>query len=184
MFNAISKNVDYAQQILEGLDDIGSPSKLKLTLTNIIELLDESLSYVTLPDSVKIEKQYIVDLPRVMSDRVRIRRVVVNLVKNAVEAMPKGGVLTIGVSIEDGYAYITVKDTGVGIPKEQMDKLFTLFNTTKPTGTGIGLAYCKQTVESHGGGIKVASKVGEGTIMRFYLPIFKNPLEEFLTQSN
>jgi len=94
-----------------------------------------------------------------------------NLVGNAVEAMPEGGTLTVTAEKEEDVIVISVSDTGVGIPDEELVNLFKPFQTTKKGGLGLGLAYCKRAIEDHGGKITVESKVGEGTTFTVGLPL-------------
>ncbi len=106
-------------------------------------------------------------------DKLRMRRVIDNLIRNSIDAMPDGGLLQVSDRVEDGMVIIEVKDTGTGMPKEMIDKLFTPFHTTKASGTGLGLHYCKTTVNEHGGYIEVKSKVGVGTTFILKIPLRK-----------
>ena len=103
-------------------------------------------------------------------DPIKIQRVLDNMTKNALEAMPQGGILTLSTGIDTGKIYIKVSDTGVGIPKEKLSTLFKPFQTTKSKGLGLGLSYCKRAVEAHGGRIQVESVVGEGTTFTILIP--------------
>jgi signal transduction histidine kinase len=94
-----------------------------------------------------------------------------NLVKNAAEAMPGGGVLTVRLVREGDEAVITVEDTGGGIPEEARASIFKPFFSTKPRGTGLGLAIAKQSVEAHGGSISYESRLGEGTVFTVRVPL-------------
>jgi len=104
-------------------------------------------------------------------DAVKLRRALENLIKNAVEAMPSGGVLTVGLAQVDGGAVISVGDTGDGIPEEARASVFKPLFSTKPRGTGLGLAIAKQSVEAHGGSIGYESEVGKGTVFTLRLPV-------------
>jgi len=103
-------------------------------------------------------------------DPLKMRRVLDNLIGNALEAMPRGGELKITAGTVDRKVIIKVSDTGVGIPAEEMKNLFKPFHTTKPKGMGLGLAQCKRAVEAHGGNIACESMVGEGTTFTVTLP--------------
>jgi len=89
--------------------------------------------------------------------------------KNGVEAIFDGGALSLETGEEGNTIYIKISDTGVGIPMEKIATLFKPFQTTKSTELGLGLTYCKRTVEAHGGRIKVESVVGEGTVFTITL---------------
>ena len=104
----------------------------------------------------------------------QLQEVFLNLAINACQAMPEGGTITI--SSKDaggGFVEVAVKDTGKGIKKEDMAKLFTPFFTTKDNGTGLGLAICHGIIDSHEGKIEVESELGKGTAFRIKLPISK-----------
>ena len=89
---------------------------------------------------------------------------------NAVEAMPDGGEIVIATRKARNGVIIDVSDSGVGIPEERLDSIFTPFVSTKPGGLGLGLAYCERAVEAHGGSISVESKVEEGTTFTIWIP--------------
>ena len=111
-------------------------------------------------------------VPLVMADFSQIQQVFVNLVVNAIQATSEGGKLTITTSAEDGRVRINFEDTGVGIPPENMQKLFTPFFTTKTEvkGVGLGLSVSYGIVERHGGKIEVQSEVGKGSTFTVLLP--------------
>ena len=99
-----------------------------------------------------------------------MKRIFSNLILNAVQAMPKGGELTIGASWDAKTMHITIKDTGIGIPENIMSELFQPLITTKPKGTGLGLSVVKRLVEAHNGEVKVDSEVGSGTTFIVSIP--------------
>ena len=102
-----------------------------------------------------------------------MRQALQNIIQNGVEAMTNGGRLRIGVRSIDGIELI-ISDTGVGIPRDKLDKIFLPFYTTKPRGTGMGLALVHKIILSHGGNIEVDSTTGKGTTFRIYLPYGNN----------
>lgn len=110
-------------------------------------------------------------IPESSFDPLQIKQVLINLVKNAVEAMPEGGKIDVRTALEGEMVRITVTDTGKGIPSEKLKDIFDPFVTTKPKGTGLGLAISQKVVEDHGGTIEIKSKVGEGTTCIITLPI-------------
>jgi signal transduction histidine kinase len=113
-------------------------------------------------------------LPPLRLDAERIKQVVINLVRNAIEAMPEGGVVTVEDGLLEGQARLVVKDTGPGLP-EDLD-VFQLFVTTKPKGTGLGLSIAQQIVLEHGGEISASSQPGGGASFTVWLP--QNPAAE------
>ena len=112
-----------------------------------------------------------IGIPEVFVDRDLLKQAVLNLVLNAVEAMPQGGQLQLTLSRRGEMAEITVADTGKGIPPELRQKVFQLFFTTRPGGSGIGLASTFRIVQLHNGSINFTSEVGRGTTFRIELPL-------------
>jgi signal transduction histidine kinase len=112
------------------------------------------------------------ELPKIMVDRVQLQQVFMNLMLNAIEAMKdSGGELTVKSQLQDGQLQFSVSDTGVGLPTEKMDQIFSAFFTTKPQGSGMGLAISRSIVESHGGQLWASANSGRGATFHFTLPI-------------
>jgi len=111
------------------------------------------------------------DLPPVSLDVEMFEKALLNLMLNAEDAMPDGGVLTLQVRAEPGWVVLDVIDTGAGIPDDVVPTLFRPFMTTKPDGNGLGLATAKKIVLAHGGDIAVQSEVGRGTKFTVRLPV-------------
>ncbi len=125
--------------------------------------------------NVKIEVNAPSDMPVVEADRDRLKQVLLNLISNAVKYNYPGGTVSVRAGIDDKSWFVSVADTGMGIPHDALPNLFTKFyrvkgTETKAIGTGLGLSICKQIIQGHGGRIDVKSKVGEGTIFTVYLP--------------
>jgi two-component system sensor histidine kinase AtoS len=110
-------------------------------------------------------------LPSIQVDRSQLQQAVMNLIFNAVDAMPSGGTLTISTRQDGEYVEISVADTGLGIAREHWGKLFAPFYTTKVTGTGLGLAIVSQVVENHSGAVRFESEAGRGTTFHLRLPL-------------
>ena len=111
-------------------------------------------------------------LPDVMADRVQLQQVFMNLMLNAIEAMEhSGGELAVKSELRDGQLQFSVIDTGVGLPVEKMDQIFSAFFTTKPQGSGMGLAISRSIVESHGGQLWASANSRGGATFHFTLPI-------------
>jgi two-component system, sporulation sensor kinase E len=113
-----------------------------------------------------------------------IKRVFVNIIRNAVDAMPEGGTLTITSERSIRGLEVCFKDTGIGIPEEIIDDIWKPLFTTKPRGMGFGLAICKRIMECHGGEVTVESQVGEGTSFIVVFPIDSGLQEEALFKSD
>ena len=109
-------------------------------------------------------------LDDVRLDPILMRRVLENLLANADDAITEGGTVEMKTWREDENIILTVRDDGVGIPEEAVEKIFTPLFTTKIKGIGLGLSFCKRAVEAHGGSISFTSKKGEGTIFTVKLP--------------
>jgi signal transduction histidine kinase len=108
-----------------------------------------------------------------MVDKNQMKRIFLNLITNAIQAMENGGTLTSLTNKTNGFLQVSFKDTGVGISKENMEKISTPFFTTRAKGMGMGLAICKKFVESHGGSIQVESEAGRGTTFTVKLPFLQ-----------
>ncbi|MCJ2557376.1 MAG: PAS domain S-box protein, partial [Candidatus Thermoplasmatota archaeon] len=167
----IFNSVDYALNMLEELRLITRTAEPTLMETNLGNLVRRAVDEAQIPKEVEVETQIGEGLASAQLDRTQIRRVLDNLIKNAVEAMPKGGTLVLSLDAEEGDIILNVEDTGDGIPEEDMPNIFTPFYTTKSNGMGLGLAYCKRAVESHGGAITWVSKIGVGTTFTVKLPL-------------
>lgn len=124
------------------------------------------------PD-LRVERRYAPDLPRVSIDRVQIQQVVVNLVRNAVEAMEVSSqrTLTVATGKSGDFLEISFADTGPGLSVQDYEHLFEPFTTTKKSGMGIGLTICNSIIEAHAGVLSASGKDGGGTVFRFTLPV-------------
>ena len=122
--------------------------------------------------SVTIHSELDANVPDILADRVQLQQVFMNLMLNAIEAMKDtGGELTIRSRVNpEGQLVISISDTGVGLPAENADRIFDAFHTTKPQGTGMGLAITRSIVESHGGRIWATANQGAGATFHFTLP--------------
>ena len=118
-----------------------------------------------------LEEKLARQLPSAPLDPAQIKQVLVNLVKNAVQAMTKGGVLTVQTGSGADGVWVSIADTGCGIPQEQLNRIFEPFFTTKRKGSGLGLMIVQRIVREHGGLIKLESNVGQGTRFRIWLPL-------------
>lgn len=116
--------------------------------------------------------------PEIGLDRDQIRQVLLNLFRNACEAMPEGGTLTVATASDDASVTITVADTGVGVDERDAEKLFNPFYTTKNTGSGLGLAISSQIVQNHGGNISLGSSGNGGAVFHVTLPVSRRVREE------
>jgi len=170
MLQVINDSVSRADKIIKDLQDFSATKKPMLEKTNINVVVKEALSQVEAPENVELITE-LGSLPEIMADKGMIKRVFLNSALNGVQAMENGGRLKVSTRKTKEFVEVIFKDTGVGIPKENMEKLFTPFFTTKAKGMGMGLAICRKFVESHGGNIEVESEKGKGTTFTVRLPI-------------
>ena len=127
--------------------------------------------------SVSMRTELAADLPEITADHVQLQQVFMNLMVNAIEAMKdSGGELAVKSELQDGQLQFSVSDTGVGLPMEKMDQIFSAFFTTKPQGSGMGLAISRSIVESHGGRLWATSNDGRGARFQFTLPTVAEPV--------
>lgn len=170
----LDKEIDRLDAVVKRFLDFTRPLEVKLESTNLAELLTEVIS-VARPQLQKagviFEDALGAGVPEVWADRDLLKQAVLNLVLNAVDAMPNGGELRLDLRRRGELAEISVSDTGKGIAPENRQKIFQLFFTTRPGGSGIGLATTFRIVQLHNGSIDFQSEAGRGTTFRIELPL-------------
>ena len=167
----IEEQIGYINKIVTDLQDFAKPLLPCMEEINLQSLIQSALPIMDIPETVKVELFLNEQLPNFRSDAAYIKRVVSNLISNAIQAMPKGGKLTIRTCQENTSANLIIEDTGVGIPLEVRSKLFQPLFTTKSKGQGFGLAVCKRLVEAMNGTITFESEVDKGTKFIVKLPM-------------
>jgi len=171
MLQVINDSVDYADKIIRDLQDLSAVKKPTLRNNNINTIVKETLSQVETQENIELITK-LGHLPEIKADKDMIKRVFLNLAINGIQAIKeKGGKLKVSTKKTKESVEITFKDTGIGISKENKEKIFTPFFTTRAKGMGVGLAICKKFVESHGGSIEVESKDGKGSTFTVILPV-------------
>lgn len=155
---------------LSGFEESKSLESETHNITEIISYVIRVMEKPALEQGVHIQGIYNKDIPLITCDEKRLKQVFFNLIKNAIEAMPVGGTITIKVTVEDGVI-VQVKDEGCGIPKDKIPKLNETFYTTKETGTGLGLAVTEKIIKDHNGKMSFESEVGVGTTVKVMLPM-------------
>jgi signal transduction histidine kinase len=162
------------EQLVSDFLAFARPAKDQPQDVNLAGLITELLDFVALDleqGRVTAMTELAPDLPAVYMDPGKLKRALLNLLINARQAMPDGGTLTVRAWPEEpGQVLIEVRDTGCGIPEEDRPRIFQTFFSTKPDGTGLGLAVVKRTVEDFGGRVTFHSEVGRGTAFRISLP--------------
>ena len=185
MLQILDREVDNCDRIISSLLDFARPRELAPRQVHLPGVIGQALARNTVPDlpaqagNVQVLTRYAEALPPIMADPDQLGLVFGNLIRNAVQAMPGGGRLTITAAYVEGGTVrnpqsairIQVSDTGVGISEEHMGKIFEPLFTTKAKGMGLGLAVSKTLLERHGGTIEVESQVGKGTTFTVRLPL-------------
>lgn len=147
---------------------------LRFKEEDLNQIISEALRFLD-PElkNKKIGAQFKADpaLPFCLMDRMRLYQAFINLIKNAMEAMPNGGTLKIGVSHKEKIIFVRIQDSGVGINESELPHIFEAYFTTKEHGSGLGLMFVLSAVQEHGGKIEVASKGGRGTTFLLILPM-------------
>jgi signal transduction histidine kinase len=173
----MQREVDRLNKIVEGFLRSAKPISLSRQPTDLNGLVDETLASIA-PEAdqqrVQIHRQYQGNLPQLSVDYQQVRQALLNLVINALQAMPNGGELYLSTSISNNgteSVSVSIRDTGCGIPPENLPRLFGPYFTTKQRGFGLGLSIVERIVQEHGGRIEVQSRVGKGSVFTLLFPI-------------
>jgi PAS domain S-box-containing protein len=168
---SIQEQVDYINKIISDLQDYSRPLKPDMVDVDLCETIPKLLITVPLPNNIEAFAVCNKHLPTLKLDLTFLKRILVNLATNAIQAMPNGGTLTIKTYKKKDKVVISVEDTGVGIPEDIKPKLFQPLMTTKSKGQGFGLAVVKRLVETQGGSIRFESESGKGTKFIIEFPV-------------
>jgi signal transduction histidine kinase len=166
----------YAREIIKKLMVFARQMPAKMTQANLNQLVEDGLYFMEARCSksgIQVVRKLAPDIPDIVADPAQLKQVLVNLVVNAMQAMPKGGTLTVCTEARSSSVLLCVKDTGVGIREEILEKIFLPFFTTKDVdeGTGLGLPVVHGIIEAHGGSIEIKSRSGGGTRFDIRLPV-------------
>jgi signal transduction histidine kinase len=170
MLEIIEKDIAHSNKIINDLLEYSHEIKLEVTETTPKQLAREAFALVTVPENVQVIN-LAEDEPKLKVDVDKLTRTFANVIKNAFDAMPVGGTLTVRCKRQDGNLNFIFGDTGVGMSKEVLDKIWSPLFTTKAKGMGFGLPICKRVIEAHGGKISVESAVGKGSTFTVTVPI-------------
>ena len=171
----IVEEIDRLEMILSELLSFIRPQKLSLEKISLNEVIDKSLQVFDFEfkkRNVAIEKEFS-PVPTLEIDCGQFKRVLQNMFNNAMDAMPEGGRLKIVTGMEDSLIKLSVSDTGIGIPEEDLENVFHPFFTSKATGTGLGLPICNQIISIHNGHISLGKNEEDGMTFNIYLPPVK-----------
>jgi len=168
----VKSGIERLGSLLNELRTLAQAQRLSLQPTQLVSVIKEVLAieeprYAV--SRVRVETNLPPNLPPIMLDASKFRQALINLCRNAVDAMPHGGSLTLRGYLSHSNVHLEIIDTGEGIPAG-LD-VFALFTTTKPTGTGVGLPIVHEIISSHGGTVCYVSKPGTGTTLRLTLPV-------------
>lgn len=166
----IEKQVLYINKIVLDLQDFAKPLKPCLEEVDLHKTVRDVLSTSDIPATIHVTNTVEQNLPKLKTDASYIKRILTNLVSNAVQAMQNGGKLTLTATCRNGTAFISVEDTGQGIPEHARDRLFTPLFTTKAKGQGFGLAIIKRFTEALNGHVTFETEVGKGTKFTIEIP--------------
>ncbi|MBI3754776.1 MAG: two-component sensor histidine kinase, partial [Deltaproteobacteria bacterium] len=176
-FDGITSNIKTEIQRLNNMIsnflDYGRPIKLKLEKVFVEDILREVINladHKVHEQQIKLKMSFLENIPAINLDRQQIKASLMNILLNAVQAMPNGGELSIGTALADGCVVIQVADSGDGIAEDDLQKIFEPYFTTKVAGIGLGLAITKRVIEEHNGRIEVKSRPGQGTVVSLELP--------------
>ena len=169
----IIHEVDRANYVIKGLLDFAKPSFGHVAIQSIDKIIRSIILITT-----NYAQQFQIDLRYhynghllAMVDKESLKQAFINIIFNAIQAMPNGGIITITALQQESWAKISFMDEGIGIPKDKLEKIFEPFYTTKDSGTGLGLPITHRIIEEHKGSIEVQSTMGEGTTIDIYLPM-------------
>jgi signal transduction histidine kinase len=173
MAGYIKDEVDRTNSLITRFLDFARPQHLKFEKGDIATMLDRAIARFDREKKVDVSvyKNYSPDIPPVEFDSELLERVIDNLVTNAAQASPPGGVVTVKTRCDDEMVEIAVIDRGSGIDPKNLESIFNPFFTTKPDGVGLGLAICSKIVDEHGGHLTVESTPGEGSVFHVLLPL-------------
>jgi signal transduction histidine kinase len=175
----IQKQIYKMERLVRDLLNYAKPVPSRYVPTNIHEVIDGVLSFFMTqlgrPENFRVEKRYFASMPKTMVDPSTMEQAFLNIVLNAHKAMPQGGTLTIVTQLLNGDGTETVEvvfeDTGIGVPEQNLSRIFNPFFSTRPDGTGLGLSITKNIIEQHGGTIIAQSQVNQGTRFIITLPV-------------
>jgi PAS domain S-box-containing protein len=165
----IDKAVKLSNDLLEEFKNQTRQTPLKIIEFNLAEIIEDVLIPVELNSNIRIIKD--IEDVRIQGDSFKLKRAFQNLIKNAIEAMPKGGTLEIYFEPLHNEVLIGIRDTGVGMSKKMLKNIFKPFQSTKEDGIGLGMLFIKNVIDAHQGSIEVESEEGTGTLFKIRLPV-------------
>jgi signal transduction histidine kinase len=180
LLDIVGEEADRLNRIVGDLLDFARPSTPQLLPERIESVVEEAVgaALAQKPAEVEIVRELDPTLPPVPMDARLVRQAVLNVAVNAVQAMPRGGRITLRTRRAGETVVVEIEDTGAGIPAEVCARIFEPFFTTKASGTGLGLAVVKRIVEGHGGAVAVRNQPGSGAVFALSFPLAAGPVEK------
>jgi PAS domain S-box-containing protein len=178
----VLEETDRLEHMLSSLLEFTRPAVPRFTALDLNALIMQTIHFMGTeidPGLHRVVHKLDPNVPRVWADSQQIRQVLLNIIRNALQEMPNGGTLTFTTTENQGEVQISIKDTGPGIPPENMEKIFEAFFSTKPAGSGLGLAICAQILRNHNGRIEAFSRVGDGATFVVTIPAAQKPLDSY-----
>jgi signal transduction histidine kinase len=172
--DVILKEIRRVNEIIEQFLTLSRPFQLSLKISSLQDLLQNLITLLQEEASslgIVLQTEWNEDLPPIKMDSEKLTQALINIMKNGMQAMEKGGVLRIETHSLKDHVSVVISDSGSGIPSDQMEKIFNYYYTTKEKGVGLGLPIAHRIIEAHGGQLKVESKIGVGTKVTIMLPI-------------
>lgn len=170
----IKSEIERLDGMVSNFLNFGKPVNLTFKRLQLEPVIQETISLLSdscAEQKIRIEHKLLSPASDIMADYRHLKTCFVNLFLNAIQAMPEGGLLTVGTSFSGGYAMVKISDTGFGIEPENLPRVFDPYFTTKDIGIGLGLALTKRIIEEHGGNINITSAPGKGTEVAVSLPV-------------
>ena len=174
LINVIASETRRLDQIVHSFLKATRQPALRFQMENLNDIFEEVVNFLRVElDRHKVRIKLTLDknLPAFLLDRDCLHEAFMNLIKNGMEAMPKGGTLTLSTERKEKLCIVRIADQGIGIEEKDLPHIFEAYYTTKPQGFGLGLAQVFQAIRDHGGKIGVKSKLGKGTLFTLFLPL-------------
>lgn len=173
LISSIKQEIERINKLVGGFLDYGRPLRLNLQEVDVNDLIEEVMALVQAKaekDGVEINRQHEL-LPRLSLDPELVKTCIFNIILNSFQAMQNGGRLTVSTKVSDNRVYIIIEDTGSGVSRENLSKLFDPFFSTKESGLGLGLTTTKRVAEEHSGKVDFQSIEGKGSIVTISFPV-------------
>ncbi|MCK5583606.1 MAG: hypothetical protein KAI33_07450, partial [Elusimicrobiales bacterium] len=167
----IESEIKQANGIINEILGFARTKELNPTIKPLNTYMEDLIMSFPFPKHIEFVKEFTSENPIVNVDTDELTQAIRNLMRNGIEVMPEKGTLTMRTEIEGDFVRIDIQDSGTGIPKDVLDKIFAPFFTTKARGTGLGLAVVKKVIDRHNGRVEASSEVGKGTCFKLFLPL-------------